>query len=193
MKLFKLAPLILVLVVGGCSSMRSNESPNVAKEPASPTYSGMGTLAIAPVIFTKGLQVRQAVRKECQLLTKLPSFIQSYSQDQYATINLSAKKRAAHYLKVEIIDVPQFKKSGWNGRRSSIYGGGSGQWVAVKGTLIRKGKKTVSFKASRISSGGFMGGYKGTCALLGRCTKALGKDIAAWLKNPINGAELGDM
>ncbi len=41
--------------------------------------------------------------------------------------------------------------------------------------------------------GGFMGAYKGTCALLGRCTKTLGKDIAEWLKNPVNNATLGDM
>ncbi|WP_221894969.1 hypothetical protein [Bathymodiolus japonicus methanotrophic gill symbiont] len=55
--------------------------------------------------------------------------------------------------------------------------------------MLRKGKKTRTFTANR----GFMGAYKGTCALLGRCTKALGKDIAEWLNNPVGGASLGDM
>jgi hypothetical protein len=35
---------------------------------------------------------------------------------------------------------------------------------------------------SRDSSGGFGGGYKGSCSVLRRCTNALGKDIAAWVK-----------
>jgi hypothetical protein len=119
-------------------------------------------------------------------LTKLPAFIQSYANGQYAAINLqAANSRKADFLKIEIVDLPQYKKNLWAGR--------GGQWVTVKGTLSRRGKKTVSFKASRASMGGFMGAYKGTCALLGRCTKTLGKDIAAWLKNPVDKATLGDM
>lgn len=130
--------------------------------------------------------MRDAVRNECQLLTKLPGFVQTFAQDQYAAIDIAAKRSAeADYLEVQIVDLPRQKKNAWAGR--------GGQWVGIKGSLLRKGKKTVSFTASRSSMGGFMGAYKGTCALLGRCTKTLGKDIAGWLKNPVDGAQLGDM
>lgn len=189
MKLFKLLVLLLPLFIVGCAKNTASEAPTPSAEKAPEevvTYTGTGTLDIAPVIFAKDLKVRDAVRNECQLLTKLPTFIQSYGHDQYAAINLQAKKsKKADFLKIEINDLPQHKKNLWTGR--------SGQWVGIKGSLIRKGKKTVSFEATRGSMGGFMGAYKGTCALLGRCTKTLGKDIAEWLKNPVDGAELGDM
>ena len=184
MRVFKLFPLLLMVFVVACASKSTSESPSVNKEVVS--YTGTGTLKIAPVVFAKDLQVRDAVRNECQLLTKLPGFVQSYAQDQYAGIDLQAKRSTgSDFLEIEIVDLPKFKKNAWAGR--------SGQWVGVKGSLLRKGKKTVSFQASRASMGGFMGAYKGTCALLGRCTKTLGKDIAGWLKNPVDGAVLGDM
>lgn len=187
MKIIKLLALLFTLLLVGCSTKETKEAPKVTQEVS---YTGTGTLAIAPVIFAKELKVRTAVRKECQLLTKLPDFIQSFGQEQYAAIKLESQSAgAADFLKIEIVDLPRYKKNAWGGRR----GGRGGQWVSVEGTLIRAGKSTVSFEASRASMGGFMGGYKGTCALLGRCTKTLGKDIAAWLKNPVDGAVLGDM
>ncbi len=184
MKLFKFFPLLLILLVSACANNSSTE--NLTASQQSVSYSGTGTLKVAPVVYAKGLEVREAVRNECQLLTKLPEFVQSYAQDQYAAIDLDAtRSTASDYLELEIVDLPHFKKNAWAGR--------SGQWVGVKGSLLRKGKKTVSFTGNRASMGGFMGGYKGTCSLLGRCTKALGKDIAEWLKNPVDGATLGDM
>lgn len=187
MKIIKLSALLFTLLVVGCATKETTEAPKVTQEAS---YTGTGTLAIAPVIFAKDLKVRPAVRKECELLTKLPGFIQSFGQEQYAAINLEAQGAgAADFLKIEIIDLPRYKKNAWGGRR----GGRGGQWVSVKGSLIRAGKSPVSFEASRASMGGFMGGYKGTCALLGRCIKTLGKDIAAWLKDPVDEAILGDM
>lgn len=180
----KLLAFILVFFLTACANTSSTDAPSVTTETAS--YTGTGTLNIAPVTFAKGLQVREAVRKECQLLTKLAAFIQSYGHEQYAAINLQAKRSTrSDFLTLEIVDLPQYKKNAWSGR--------GGQWVTIKGSLLRKGKKTLSFTASRASMGGFMGVYKGTCALLGRCTKTLGKDVAGWLKNPVDGAKLGDM
>lgn len=184
MKLFKLSVLLLPLLIVACATNTPSESSEADKEVVN--YTGTGNLNIAPVEFAKGLMVRDAVRKECQLLTKLPTFVQNYGQEQYAAINLQAKRSTnSDFLEIQIVDLPKYKKNAWAGR--------SGQWVSIKGSLLRKGKKTVSFTANRASMGGFMGAYKGTCALLGRCTKALGKDIAQWLKNPIDGATLGDM
>jgi len=185
MKFFKLLPLFLMLFIVACAGNKTSEAPG-PETLVSSAGTGTGTLNIAPVIFAKGLEVREAVRNECQLLTKLPAFIQSYGDGQYAAINLQAKTSSkADFLAIEVVDLPQYKKNVWAGR--------GGQWVTVKGSLIRKGKETFSFKASRASMGGFMGAYKGTCALLGRCTKTLGKDIAEWLKNPVDKATLGDM
>jgi len=35
-------------------------------------------------------------------------------------------------------------------------------------------------------------GFKGTCSIMGRCVKALGRDVAEWLQSPSKGAVLGD-
>ncbi len=50
-----------------------------------------------------------------------------------------------------------------------------------------------SFVAARYSTGGAFGGYRVTCSILGRCIKALGKDIAGWLKSTTMDAALGDV
>lgn len=185
MRFFKLLPLFFMLFIVACAGNKTSQAPE-SEALVRSADTGTGTLNIAPVVFAKDLEVRAAVRDECQLLTKLPEFIQSYGNDQYAVINLQAiKSSKADFLEIEIVDLPQYKKNVWTGR--------AGQWVGVKGTLIRPGEKTVSFSASRASMGGFMGAYKGTCSLLGRCTKTLGKDIAEWLKNPVDKATLGDM
>jgi hypothetical protein len=64
--------------------------------------------------------------------------------------------------------------------------------VTVEGELVENGEVIGSFTASRYSSGGAFGGFKGTCAILGRCIQSIGKDIAAWLKNPTMNAMLGN-
>jgi hypothetical protein len=64
--------------------------------------------------------------------------------------------------------------------------------MTVKGVLRDNGKEIGSFTATRYSGGGVFGGYKGTCAIVGRCAKAIGKDIAQWLEDPKKGSELGD-
>ena len=47
-------------------------------------------------------------------------------------------------------------------------------------------------RAPVASGGGVFGGYKGTCAIIGRGARAIGRDISTWLGNPTDGAELGD-
>jgi len=184
MKLFKLALIFLTLFITACSSNK----PHINHEVTAHSFAaGSTTLSIKPVIFSKHLELRDAVKNECQLLTKLPTFIKSYAAKQYGTINLKSKNnQSGDFLVLEISGISNAKKNIWTGQ-------GVGQWVTVKGTLLRNGKNIASFKANRATTGGFMGGYKGTCALLGRCTKTLGKDIAAWLKKPVNNAQLGDL
>lgn len=69
---------------------------------------------------------------------------------------------------------------------------GHHKFVTVTGKLYQNGKDAGSFTASRRSGGGFGAGFKGSCAVLGRCAQAIGQDIARWLSSPIDGAKLGD-
>jgi hypothetical protein len=64
--------------------------------------------------------------------------------------------------------------------------------LTVTGKLFQGGKQTATFVATRQSSGGAFGGFKGSCAILGRCAQTIGQDIARWLGSPVDGARLGD-
>lgn len=129
--------------------------------------------------FAEGLDVVQAVRDECQLGEKVVSFIVAFGKkDVVVTDTVGTGK----YLDMKITNVFAPGGGAWSGPK----------WLEVSGTLKDGGKSVASFRAKRFSTGGAFGGFKGTCAILGRTTKALGKDIATWVKNPTDGATLGD-
>jgi hypothetical protein len=85
-------------------------------------------------------------------------------------------------LLVEITGVTAPGGGAWSGAKS----------MSIAGKLYDNGKMIGDFTGMRYSGGGFFGGYKGTCSIIGRCSKTLGKDVATWLKNPTSGAHLGD-
>jgi hypothetical protein len=133
-----------------------------------------------PVPYADDVQVRKEIRDECKLGEKIASYIEAYGDE------------------IELVE----GELGTSGRVldvaiSSVYapagGGRSGpKWMELLGTLKEDGKRVASFHAKRFSTGGVFGGFKGTCAIIGRSTKALGKDVAAWLKAPKDDADLGD-
>ena len=49
--------------------------------------------------------------------------------------------------------------------------------------LFENGQSVDTATFTRNSGGGFGAGYKSSCSVLGRCTKALGNDFANWLKD----------
>ena len=137
-----------------------------------------GMVSIPRVVpFNENTSVPSAVREECQLGEKVSSFLARYGNVQISNI-----PTAGRYIDMSITEV--FAPGG---------GAFSGpKWMEVTGVLMDDGTAVASFRAKRFSTGGAFGGFKGTCSIIGRCTKAIAKDIAEWLKNPIDGAELGD-
>jgi hypothetical protein len=117
-----------------------------------------------------------AVSQECQLQTRVPEAIAQAASDVQL---VDAPSKAARWLELEI---------------SEVHGPGGGpfsgpKWLAVTGKLHERGKLIGSFRAKRLSTGGFV---KGTCATLGGCATSIGRDVAAWLQAPSMNAELGD-
>ena len=130
--------------------------------------------------------IQDNILNECTTLgNKLASFTQSYSDKQGIKINLVDSidtSGSGKTLKLEISDAV----SGGNAFL------GHRKFVKVKGSLWENGKQIGSFRGQRHSGGGAFGGYKGSCSVLGRCVKTLGKDIAGWLTNPTDGAKIGE-
>ena len=55
--------------------------------------------------------------------------------------------------------------------------------MSARAELFEDGRSKGSASFSRDSMAGFGRGYKRSCSALRRCTKALGKDIAGWLRD----------
>lgn len=130
--------------------------------------------------FANNVAVNSAVRTECALETKIPEYVRGYAQGNANLVDTAGK--GARTLSMKIVDVSGAGGGAWSGPK----------YVTLKGTLRQKGKVIGSFEARRVSGGGAFGGYKGTCKILDRCAKALGKDVAGWMLAPTMNARLGD-
>ncbi len=134
--------------------------------------------------YEKGLAVPGAVKAECGLEQKVVEFTQSAAGHDFDKIVLvnDAANSGGKSLAMKI--------TGITGTAGGPYTGA--KFLAIDGVLREGGKVTGTFHATRYSGGGAFAGYKGTCAILGRCAKALGNDVAKWLKEPTMNAKLGD-
>ena len=145
---------------------------------ASTSTAGAAVQVLKEVPFGKGVEVRQVVRDECQVGTKLSSFIEEYGKE----VTLVDKLGGGRVLDMTITEVLAAGGGAFGGPKV----------IEVSGRL-KQGKKSIAtFRAKRFSGGGAFGMFKGTCAILDRVVQALGRDIAGWLENPEDGAELGD-
>ena len=178
MKFSYMTLFVLLAGLSGCAS--NSNKPDQAIQ-----HTGTGTLIINPIAFKEDAYIRDAVKQECDLDGKLAQFIEQYAAGQYANIVTDSNTGSAdaQVLTMEIEEVQGAAGGAWSGAKS----------VVIKGTLSQKGKVLGDFKARRYSGGGMFGGYKGTCAILGRCVKTLGRDVAEWLAHPTPQAVLGDL
>lgn len=135
--------------------------------------------------FAKGISVPDAVKAECHLPEKISQFIQ-----EFAGKNMNVKmadnvspRTPGKVLVMQITEVQGVAGGAFSGAKA----------ISAEGTLYNGGKVIGSFKVVRHSGGGVTFGYKGTCSILGRCTKAIGRDVAEWLQSPTMNAKLGEL
>lgn len=136
--------------------------------------------------YAEGSRVAKKIRTEC---TQYPEKLSAYAAEFGRELGVDIQRvdhvepgDAGAVLVLEITDAVS-RGNAFIGHR---------KFTEVSGTLYRDGKKVAGFVGARNSMGGAFAGYKGSCSVLGRTVKALGKDVAEWLKNPQDGDELGD-
>lgn len=129
------------------------------------------------VPFADSVVVSQAVRDQCQLNRKVASYVKRYANAAY-----SDDPSIGRYVEMSISEVFALGGGSWTGPK----------WMTVDGTLKQDGETVASFRAKRATMGGVFAGFKGTCAMVGRTARAIGKDISVWLENPVDGARLGE-
>lgn len=145
-----------------------------------------GSIAIAKQApYAQQLSVPDAVRAECNLPVRVTEFVKEYADKSHDKVVLADNVSAStpgQALSMKIVGLTGTGGGAWSGPKH----------VTVEGTLWENGKVKGTFTATRYSGGGAFGGYKGTCAILGRCVKAIGKDVSEWLLAPKMNAKLGD-
>jgi hypothetical protein len=132
--------------------------------------------------FAEGAFVRPEVRSECKLEDRVPQWVQQYAQKHGVQIELvDALPDAGLVLELEIADAIEMGNA-WTGRQKGL---------VIQGRLLENGELVGDFRGRRMTTGGFFGGYKGTCAFFGRCAKTLGSDVAEWLRQPTKSSNIG--
>ena len=132
-------------------------------------------LAVASVTVSnkiplaKGVSVNQKILDECAIQTRVPEAVANASEQVQLV-------EGAGSLSLEISSV--HAPGGW------IFSGP--KWLEVKGKL----SSGQSFRAKRFSAMDLFAG--GVCGILGKISRVIGEDVAQWLENPNDGAELGD-
>lgn len=135
-----------------------------------------------PVPFAEDNDISDNIKKECTIQDQLADFVKEFSPTPVVFTSGPVDTAHGEALQLEITDAISLGNPFLGHQKAT----------KVKGTLWRDGKKVASFKARRNSMGGAFAGYKGSCSVLGRTVKAIGEDIGGWLKNPVDGAALGD-
>jgi hypothetical protein len=132
--------------------------------------------------FAEGAFVRPAVKTECRLEERLPQSIQAYARKNGIEIEFVDKLPSrGRVLELEIADAIEAGNA-WTGRQKGL---------VIQGRLVENGAAVGNFRGRRMTTGGFFGGYKGTCSFLGRCAKVLGRDVADWLRSPGKDSSIG--
>lgn len=143
------------------------------------------TIYIRPsIVYTERSRVSTAIKQECTIPQALSENIVKKALDQGINIEVKNNIQANDIeLKIEILDAV-------SAGNAAI---GHNKFMIIEGSLVKGKTKYSSFKAARLSGGGYFGAYRSSCSVLGRITKALGQDTAAWLIDPFDGARLGDV
>lgn len=175
------------------TSHKSRTSMVIAKLALFVTFTSLSVTSLASGSITIAKQapyapqinVPNAVRAECNLPARVSEFVKEFADKNYDKVILADNVSAqtpGQALSMKIVDMTGTGGGAWSGPKH----------VTVEGTLWENGKVKGTFIATRYSSGGAFGGYKGTCAILGRCVKAIGKDVGGWLLAPAMNTKLGD-
>lgn len=183
MKKIVLSLLVMMILTacGGSSTVQEEETAGVMPAKVNPR-----TAIWIPdaILFKTDAPIATNIKVECGLPEKFSSYLK-LAADKAGVPVFRASKGAdinKDRLVVRIVDAVS-SGNAFIGHR---------KYARAEGTLYKNGKKVASFAASRVSGGGFWGGFKGSCSVLDRVVRVMARDISLWLKHPVNDARLGD-
>jgi hypothetical protein len=140
----------------------------------------------APVPFEDGNTIQRNIIDDCAIDRQLAQFVSEFATENGIEVELKDKVTQADAGSVLILEIVDAVSLG----NAFI---GHKKFTRIRGTLFDNGVEIASFNGGRQSSGGAFAGFKSSCSVLGRTVRALGNDVALWLKKPWKDATLGDL
>jgi len=147
---------------------------------ASPAHAALKVPS--PVPFAEDNDIAGNIKAECKLNDEFAEFVKEYAGEPVELVAGPLDTSQGRVLQLEISDAVSMGNAFI----------GHQKYTKVKGTLFENGQRVAAFKGRRNSMGGAFAGYKGSCSVLGRTVKVLAQDIGAWLKDPQDGAVIGE-
>lgn len=182
----RLSAALLLALAAGQGMAQTAEAAGAAAGDAAATATEAASVAAirlqAPVPYAEDNDISDAIKTECTIGQQLADFVKQYSAEPVELVAGPADTASGKVLQLEIVDAVSMGNA-WMGHQ---------KFTKVRGTLFEDGAEVASFKGRRNSMGGMFAGFKGSCSVLGRTVEVLGEDIATWLKDPVDGANLGD-
>ncbi|MEE9494144.1 MAG: hypothetical protein V3W04_12275 [Gammaproteobacteria bacterium] len=173
----------------GISSEKTTKTSSTAKTdttvPAAAVNPATAVHIQSSIPFDDDAKIAANIKADCDLGKRLSDAIGAMAAKSNIEIMQQGNVDAGTKGKVLVIKITAAVSSG----NAFI---GHRKFASVKGALYNNGTKEAAFTGTRVSGGGFFGGYMSSCAVLGRTTKTIGKDIITWLENPVDGAHLGN-
>jgi hypothetical protein len=127
------------------------------------------------VTYDPAADVPQKVKDECRLDYQLQSEISNAIVHYFKSPNGTTTSTDGQVVRATITYVLGTAGGAWSGPKA----------VAIRVELLNNGKVERSAKLHRTSA--FSMGFKGTCAILDKDARALGKDVVKWIENPSYG------
>jgi len=134
-----------------------------------------GAKLLIPVSYAAESSVVPKVREACKLEQRL-------AEDVGSQLAGTTDSTQGDVVRVSIVDVMGVGGGGWTGPKA----------VSIRVDLLKDGQVARSTHLTRTTTGGAFGGFMGTCSMLERDTKVLGKDVASWVASGSDGGSRTD-
>ena len=123
-----------------------------------------GVMLLKPVSYAAESSVVPKVREACKIEER-------FTTDVGDALGGTTESSAGRVVRVSIVDVMGVGGGAWSGPKA----------ISLRVELLNNGKVERSARLTRTTTGGPLGGFKGTCAMLERDSGVLGKDVAKWV------------
>jgi len=176
MKVRLIAVFFSLFIIVSCATTKNSNSGFVSNPNSmSESVKAGGFVILKNIPFADNSSVPLKVKNECtEIGRQFSNSIAKYSKKNDINIIqsdelLSVKKN------ILVLNIQNVYSSGnaFIGHRKS---------VTVLAKLLANGEEINRQSFTRNSSGGFMGGFKGSCSVLAHTVNTLGNDVGKWLK-----------